>query len=289
MRAAARDDVAYIDAVLAMFNQQEFFYTLEPPPLGSNPVDRFMFDTRRGFCEHYASAFSVLMRGAGIPTRIVLGYHGGEINPLGGHLIVRQSDAHAWTEVWLEGVGWRRVDPTGAVAPDRIDYGASNAAFEGLGAAWGLAAPSALLHKLSLTVDALSARWNEWVLGYGPDTQNRFMEWLGMQNPDWQKMLLTLLAIVAVIIMTISAMLMLRYRAPQKDEATRLYTRFVKKTGLQPDVGETPLRFAVRAEQARTLPPATIEAVTNAYLDARYGPASGAAFVRLKTAVSAIA
>jgi len=201
---------------------------------------------------------------------------------------VRQSDAHAWTEVWLDGLGWRRVDPTGAVAPDRIDYGASAAASEGLGAAWGLAAPSALLHKLSLTVDAVSARWNEWVLGYGPDTQNRFMEWLGMQNPDWQKMLLTLVAVVAGLIMTISALLMLRYRAPRKDEATLLYRRFVKKTGLQPDVGETPLRFAERAGQASTLRPSTIDSITSAYLDARYGEVSGAAFARLKTAVSAI-
>jgi transglutaminase-like putative cysteine protease len=289
MRAAARDEAGYIDGVLAMFNEQEFFYTLEPPPLGSNPVDRFLFETRRGFCEHYASAFAVLMRSAGIPTRIVLGYHGGEINPLGGHLIVRQSDAHAWTEVWLDGIGWRRVDPTAAVAPDRIDYGASDAAFAGLGAAWGRAAPSELLHKLSLTVDALSAKWNEWVLGYGPDTQNRFMEWLGMQNPDWQKMLLTLVAVIAGLIMTISGLLMLRYRAPQKDEAARLYARFVKKTGLEPGIGETPQRFAARAARAGTLPPPTIEAITNAYLDARYGTTSGAAIARLKTTVAAIA
>ncbi|NND46710.1 MAG: DUF3488 domain-containing transglutaminase family protein, partial [Woeseiaceae bacterium] len=197
MRASADSDEAFIDAVLARFNREEYFYTLEPPPLGSNPVDRFLFETRRGFCEHYASAFAVMMRSAGIPTRIVLGYHGGEINPIGGHLIVRQSDAHAWTEVWLSGEGWRRVDPTAAVAPGRIDYGASDAAFEGLGEAWGLSAPSELLHKLSLTVDAINARWNDWILGYGPDTQSRFMQWLGMRDPDWRKMMLTLVAVVS--------------------------------------------------------------------------------------------
>jgi hypothetical protein len=114
------------------------------------------------------------------------------------------------------------------------------------------------------------------------------MEWLGMQNPDWQKMLLTLVAVIAGLILAISGLLMLRYRVPQKDEAARLYARFVKKTGLQPGVGETPLHFAARARQASTLPLPTIEAITNAYLDARYGPTSGAAFVRLKTAVSAI-
>jgi transglutaminase-like putative cysteine protease len=288
MRAAAPSDEDFIDAVLAKFNREEFFYTLEPPPLGSDPVDRFLFDTRRGFCEHYASAFAVMMRNAGIPTRIVLGYHGGEINPMGGHLIVRQSDAHAWTEVWLEGIGWRRVDPTAAVAPDRIDYGASDAAFEGLGEAWGLSAPSALLHKLSLTVDAINAKWNDWVLGYGPDTQSRFMTWLGMRDPDWRKMMLTLVAAVAAIVVLISALLMLRYRPPRRDAATRLYLRFVRKTGVQPDVGETPLGFAARARDAARVPDTTIDRITDAYLETRYGPAAGAAFERLRREVAAI-
>ena len=128
MRAAAGSDRDFVDAVLQKLSREEFYYTLEPPPLGSNPVDRFLFETRRGFCEHYASAFSVLMRSVGIPTRIVLGYQGGEVNPMGGHLIVRQSDAHAWTEIWLDGLGWYRIDPTAAVAPERIDIGASDAA-----------------------------------------------------------------------------------------------------------------------------------------------------------------
>ena len=288
LRATSGSDAVFIDAILAMFNDDEYFYTLEPPPLGSNPVDRFLFETRRGFCEHYASAFSVLMRSAGIPTRIVLGYHGGEVNPLGGHLIVRQSDAHAWTEVWLEGVGWRRVDPTAAVAPDRIDYGASDAAFEGLGAAWGLAAPSALMHRLSLTVDALNAKWNDWILGYGPDTQSQFLKWLGMQDPNWRKMMLTLVATVAGLVMLISLHLTLRYRAPRKDQAARLYRRFVNKTGLQTPVGETPLRFAERAQAAGQIPATAIAAVTSAYLDARYGAADDSAIERLKLEIGAL-
>ncbi len=289
MRAAADSDQAYIESVLQKFHEEEFFYTLEPPPLGSDPVDRFLFETRRGFCEHYASAFSVLMRGAGIPTRVVLGYQGGEINPLGGHLIVRQSDAHAWTEVWLQGVGWYRVDPTAAVAPDRIDYGAQDAAFEGLGEAWGLSAPSALLHKLSLTFDAINAKWNDWILGYGPDTQNSFMEWLGMKDPDWRKMMLTLIAVVVALVMVISLMLMLRYRAPARDRASVMYRRFVKKTGLELQTGETAEHFGQRVSAHGTLPQSAIDAITAAYLDSRYGPDAEASFVRLKTAVGAIA
>ncbi len=288
MRASADSDEAFIEAVLARFNREEYFYTLEPPPLGRDPVDRFLFETRRGFCEHYASAFAVMMRSAGIPTRVVLGYHGGEINPIGGHLIVRQSDAHAWTEVWLSGVGWRRVDPTAAVAPDRIDYGASDAAFEGLGEAWGLSAPSELLHKLSLTVDAINAKWNDWILGYGPETQSRFMQWLGMRDPDWRKLMLTLVAVVSALVLAVSALLMLRYRPPRKDPASRLYRRFVKKTGLQPVVGETPLGFAERARAAASLPTSLVDRVTRAYLETRYGPDEAAAFERLRSAVSAI-
>ncbi len=288
MRESVNSDQAYIDAVLAKFNTEEFYYTLEPPPLGSNPVDRFLFDTRQGFCEHYASAFAVMMRSVGIPSRIVLGYHGGEINPLGGHLIVRQSDAHAWTEVWLEGRGWQRVDPTGAVAPERIDYGVSGAAREGLGGAWGLSAPSMILHRLTLSIDALNAKWNEWILGYGPENQRNFMKWLGMDDPNWRKMMLTLVAVVVGLVMLISVLLMLRYRPPARDEASVLYQRFVRKTGLEPIVGETAIEFAHRASEARALPDDVVTSITEAYIDARYGPYREPAFERLKVAVGAI-
>jgi len=288
MRAAAASDDAYIQAVLDKFNREEFYYTLEPPPLGSNPVDRFLFETRQGFCEHYASAFAVMMRSVGIPSRIVLGYHGGEINPLGGHLIVRQSDAHAWTEVWLEDAGWRRVDPTAAVAPNRIDLGASDAAFEGLGEAWGLSAPSELLHRLSLSIDAMNAKWNEWILGYGPENQQNFMKWLGMDDPNWRKMMLTLIAIVVGLVMLISVLLMLRYRPPARDEAAVLYQRFVKKTGLEPIVGETAIEFERRARLADTVPGDAVASITEAYLDTRYGPYREPAFERLKVSVGSI-
>ncbi len=106
-----------------MFRTQEFVYTLDPPRLAENAVDEFLFDTRSGFCEHYAAAFTIVMRAAGVPARIVTGYQGGEFNPLGGYLLVRQSDAHAWSEIWVAGRGWLRVDPTAAVAPERIERG----------------------------------------------------------------------------------------------------------------------------------------------------------------------
>ena len=285
MRDTAADEEAYITSVLQKFNNEEYFYTLEPPALGSNPVDRFLFDTRQGFCEHYASAFAVMMRAVGIPSRIVLGYQGGEINPLGKYMIVRQADAHAWTEVWLADRGWYRIDPTAAVAPERIRSGRSGAMFDGIAASWGLSAPSEWLYQLTLTWDALNAQWNGWILGYGPDNQGKFMEWLGMDDPDWRQMMLTLLAIVIVLIAIISVLLMLRYRPPRKDAAAILYRKFTVKAGVTPSRGETPMSYAMRlaGEQAGMANDA--DSITAQYHAARYGPPDIAAIERLQVAV----
>tara|TARA_R110002096_G_scaffold65006_4_gene158279 strand:+ start:6870 stop:8831 length:1962 start_codon:yes stop_codon:yes gene_type:complete len=288
LRAAAASDMDFIDAVLRKFREEEYFYTLQPPTLGNNPVDEFLFESRQGFCEHYASAFAVLMRSAGIPARVVLGYHGGEINPMGGHLIVRQSDAHAWTEVWLDELGWRRVDPTAAVAPERIEYGARDATFGGVGESWGFSAPSELLQKLTMTWDALNARWNDWILAYGPDKQMSFMEWLGMKQPSWRKMLLTLVFLVIALIVAISGFLMLRYRPPRKDRLSILYQRFIKKAGIEPRVGETPQEFAARVAATDAIPIDSISTVTETYLDARYGADSSQSVARFEQAVDAL-
>ena len=110
-----------------MFRQEAFYYTLQPPLLGPNAIDDFLFGTRRGFCEHFAAAYVFLMRAAGIPARVVTGYQGGEINPIDGYFTVRQSDAHAWAEIWLANQGWVRVDPTASVSPTRIETGIADA------------------------------------------------------------------------------------------------------------------------------------------------------------------
>lgn len=289
MRAAAGSNSEFINAVLAKFNDEAFYYTLQPPALGNNPIDRFLFDTQRGFCEHYASAFAVMMRAAGIPSRVVLGYQGGEINPMGEYMIVRQSDAHAWTEVWLQGRGWSRVDPTAAVAPERIEMGFTDSLFDGIGTAWGLSAPSELLHRIRLTWDALNAGWNEWVLGYGPDKQLSFMESLGMDSPSWRKMMLTLIGVVVALTLFISLLLMLRYRPPPRDRAAVLYARFVRTTGVAPVTGETPDAFAARAAAFSSLDDATIRSITANYLDARYGNEDPDSLGRLEAEVTAIA
>jgi transglutaminase-like putative cysteine protease len=291
MRRAAGNDEQYINDVLKKFREEEYYYTLNPPALGANPVDQFLFNTRQGFCEHYASAFAAMMRSVGIPARVVLGYQGGEINPMGKYMIVRQADAHAWTEVWLQGRGWHRIDPTAAVAPERIEAGISASMFDGIGAIWGFDAPSALLHKLSLTWDSLNASWNQWILGYGPENQNRLMEWLGMEEPDWRKMLLTLIALVVVIVAVISTLLMLRYSPPRKDEAAVLYKKFTRKIGVRPGTGETPQHFALRVRNENGNLNGNlngnVDSVTSQYLTARYGPANPEALALLRESVAA--
>lgn len=176
LREQNADDAVLIDAVLANFRSQPFFYTLKPPRLGEHSIDEFLFDSRRGFCEHYASSFVFVLRAAGIPARVVVGYQGGEINPLTGTVLVHQFDAHAWAEAWLAGRGWVRFDPTAAVAPQRIEQGLERA----IGADEFLAETpfsasryrdSGLLNALRLRIDAINFAWTRWVVNYRDEAQ----------------------------------------------------------------------------------------------------------------------
>ena len=178
-----------IQLALQHFNQQDFYYTLTPPSLGGDSIDGFLFESRRGFCEHYAASFTVLMRAAGIPTRIVTGYLGGEINPVDGFLVVRQRDAHAWTEVWLQGEGWVRIDPTSAVSRQRIEQGMTTIMPIGMRSPIFIANSHQLIdiwQTLRNNYDALDNAWNQWILAYGPQLQKEFLAKLGMPSPNWQ-------------------------------------------------------------------------------------------------------
>jgi len=285
LRAGASDDRAFIRAVLERFNQEDYYYTLEPPPLGSNPVDRFLFDTKQGFCEHYASAFAVMMRAAGVPARVVLGYQGGEMHPSGDYMVVRQADAHAWTEVWLDGEGWRRVDPTAAVAPERVELGRSGAVADGIASRWGMTGTADWLYDAQMLWDGINARWNDWILGYGPDKQEEFLEWLGMDDPNWTKMLLTLVIIVAAVVLAISVIMTLRNRPPRPDEAARLFQSFVRRIGNPRQIGETPEAWARRVADEHSVQREQLARVTGAYLEARYGEPSDDTLSTLKNVI----
>ncbi|GGI18396.1 transglutaminase TgpA family protein [Oxalicibacterium faecigallinarum] len=227
-------DAARIDAVLGMFRRQAFQYTLQPPLLEGDTVDNFLFTTRAGFCEHYASAFVVLMRAMQIPARVVTGYQGGEINPVDGYMTVRQSDAHAWAEVWLKDRGWVRVDPTAAVAPERIDRSTADTTGSApvLG---GLVnfniGPNSWLHKMRFRWEAINNSWNQWVLNYTPDQQKDLLGALGFGTINWQKLLL-LMMICGGVVMAMVASILLMHR-PRVDPIDALYVTFCKRLARQ--------------------------------------------------------
>src|SRR5690606_24508295 len=195
------------------------------------------------------------------------------------------SDAHAWNEVWLEDSGWVRVDPTAAVAPERIEAGMAGARFGDAGASWGLGSPVRWLYQLELTWDALNAKWNAWVLGYGPENQERLMEWLGMERPDWRKMMIVLIGVLLALLGIVSWLLLRRYRPPAEDLPARLFRRFIRKAGLERMPSETPGQYAVRLAEAGIASPAETDAVTRWYLAARYGPPRERSLDALATAV----
>jgi len=268
------DDAAVVRAALAYFNRQNFRYTLEPPPLGLHSVDDFLFETRQGFCEHYASSFVFLMRAAQIPARVVTGYQGGEFNELGNYYIVRQSDAHAWAEVWLEGQGWVRIDPTAAIAPGRIERGLSAAVTDFAALPFMARNPPQWMRKLRLNWDTLANRWNQWVLGYDTERQFAFLTRLGMESATWQKMALNMMAGIGLII-ALSALFMLRHllkRRPDKVQAAWLkLCRRLAKAGLRRAAHEGAQCYAARVAAARPELAETIRDLAARYSALRYG------------------
>ncbi|MEZ5739103.1 MAG: DUF3488 and transglutaminase-like domain-containing protein [Burkholderiaceae bacterium] len=231
--------------LLGWFRSEPFHYTLQPAPLARDTVDDFLFNTRAGFCEHYTSAFVVLMRAMGIPARVVTGYQGAERSPVDAYYLVRQSDAHAWAEIWSAQDGWQRVDPTGAVAPERVQ--GSFRLSESLTDSLGDTAVGSLWSLLRLNLDALTHRWNQWVLNYDRGSQQRLLERLGLDGSDWQG-LAGLLAGALVVLIGGSALLTLQPR-PVRDPIGRAYDEFCAKLdamGLTRAQHETATRYLAR-------------------------------------------
>lgn len=278
MRAAAADDRAFVAAVLAMFREQEFYYTLTPPRLDRNSVDDFLFNTRSGFCGHYASSFTTLMRAAGVPARVVGGYQGGDWNPIGGYLIVRQSHAHAWSEVWLEGEGWVRVDPTAAVAPQRIERGLDAAAPAGESVPGRLLRESEVFWQARMAWDNVNALWNDWIVKFDSARQERILEELGFEEPDWRQLAWLLGGGLAAGLLLVSAWLAWEFRPPALDPAAASYRRFARRLarrGIERAPHEAPRDFLRRVAALRPdLAPAA-GAITEAYLQSRYAPGAG--------------
>jgi len=288
MRAESADDAAFMRAVLDLFRKQDFRYTLTPPGLARDSVDDFLFNTRQGFCGHFASAYTTMLRAAGIPARVVAGYQGGAWNPVGGYLIVRQSHAHAWTEAWLPGRGWTRVDPTAAVAPERVERG-FEAAFAGSESLAGtLQGDSGLFWQAGMLWDNLNAEWNDWVVKFDREAQDSILARLGFDDPDWRAFAAALAIGLAVAVGALALWLAFELRPRATDPALAAYRRFegrLARRGLERAAAEPPREFAARVRRLRPDLGLPALAITETYLRLRYGPAPAAGDLRLLRAL----
>lgn len=278
-----------------MFASEGFVYTLRPGTLGSDAVDDFMLLTKRGFCEHYASSFVFMMRAVKIPARVVVGYQGGEFNPIGNYLAVRQFDAHAWAEVWIEGEGWRRVDPTSAVAPERIENGLA-AALEGEQTfledsplSWLKYRHTLWLTELRLQLSAIGHYWDAWIVGYNPTMQLRFLgQFMGEVNV--KKIGIALFVVFSSVLLLIALLLLRKRRAIPLDSVSREYLTFcdlLGKLGVGRKIGEGPIHYADRVGSARPELGKVVREITELYVDLNYRGRQDTEPAELKRAVRA--
>lgn len=275
LKAEHPDTLEFVQAVLQKFRNEEYFYTLEPPRLEADSVDDFLFNTRRGFCEHFASAFTTLMRAGGVPARIVAGYQGGQYNPMGDYLIVRQSDAHAWAEVWVEGRGWVRVDPTAAVAPQRIEQGLDAAVPENEPVPGRLFGGNSMILNLQLAWDALNSAWQNNVVEYNDVLQRSLFSNLGFDDVDWRSLGLLLTASLAAFFVGLSGWLAWRFKPRSQDPAAQAYAQLCRKLGsgnLARHPHEGPVDYLTRVGAARPELRADLDELRALYVSLRYGP-----------------
>ena len=271
-RDASTDDAGVLARAIEYFRRERLQYTTEPPLLGRDSVDEFLFVTRQGFCEHFSSAFVFLMRAAGAPARVVTGYQGGDPNPVDGKFTVRQSDAHAWAEVFLAGRGWIRVDPTALSVPARVDAGLARAVPASDALPLLMRSELEWLRTLRNNWEALTSQWNLLVLGYNPDRQRELMSWLGMQDADWLELTSTLLVLLGAFVLGLFAWMLRRLVRPDPVQASwNLFCRKLGARGVARLPQEGPRDYSERA--ARNLPSAgeQILRIAALYIALRYG------------------
>jgi hypothetical protein len=279
-RSESKTSAGVVDSALRYFQNNDFNYTLNPPPLGDKSIDDFLFKTRKGYCEHYASAFAYLMRVAGVPARIVAGYLGGKLNPYGKYLIVRQADAHVWVEVWLSGKGWLRVDPTLAVAPERIEQGAAAALPPEERATLRVFDDSGWLSKywtnLELGWDAISNQWNKWILGYSNRSQKSLFAHMGIKTGTETGLATAILLCSGLLILlTLFYFLRIFNKPSQKmDVVQRSYLRFCAKLdriGLSKNPAQGPLDYTEMVIAVRNDLNTKVAEIVTLYITLRYG------------------
>jgi transglutaminase-like putative cysteine protease len=273
LRSEHPDDLGLVQAVLDMFSKQAFYYTLTPPALGAESVDDFLFNTRRGFCGHYASAFATLMRGAGIPARIVTGYQGGTYNRFANYWIVQQNRAHAWVEVWMEPRGWVRIDPTSAINPSRVEASVNDAvgADEPLADHWQRR--SGWFGDAWLRLDQLRDLWREQIITFNQDSQERLLVKLHVPEPDGQKLVLVLSGALSLVFLWLTWQLKRELNPSSPDKLARSYHRLCAKlaaAGLARHAYEGAEAYGARVASLRPDLGAAVTALCRQYSLLRY-------------------
>lgn len=281
-RSQANSDAELARLVFQYFQTNPFSYSLTPDGLDEiNPLEDFLFNTQTGYCEHYASAYTTLMRWLEVPARVVAGYQGGRPINNGGFLEVRYSDAHAWSEVWIDGQ-WQRIDPTTAVSPERIEFGmdafrelwqSGNINGQGLADFLNPTGSARILRSIRDTWSNITYQWNKWVVDYDFETQKELLSKLGLEN---KKSAYTL---VALMIAGVGSLLLFYFwqlipRRIKRTEIQTLYLRFVaklKKATLKKHLSESPREFAARAAKELPHQASMIEQITQQYEQLRYG------------------
>ncbi len=291
LRQSSASDEIFVRAVLDHFRNAGFVYTLQPPLLPRrDTVDAFLFQSRRGFCEHYASAFVWMMRAAGVPARVVAGYQGGEVNPVNRTVIVHQFDAHAWAEVWLSGRGWVRVDPTAAVSPDRVELGLEQA-MAGEGSFLSNSPLSPLryrnvvwLNLLRLRYDALTYRWQSWVVGFDSNRQAQLLrDVFGQMNA--RTFAVIFLVSWVLVLVPVAASLLRRRDIKPLGRLDRAYWRFCERlarAGMPRSVGEPPSAYARRLVAYKSAWRGDVDDITDLYTQLSYAPLSPRQYVGLQ-------
>ncbi len=267
-----------VKKAMALFHEQPYFYSRTPPALTSHdPIDEFLFSSRRGFCEHYAASFVTLMRGASVPARVVTGYQGGEFNPMGDYLIVRQSRAHAWAEVWLADQGWVRVDPTTAIPNERVESYLDTQRFQTI-------IPEQLIgsHSTWLTQqlaqlrngwDAVNHEWNQWVLGYGSDRQLQLLDKLGLGKLTTQQLIILMIGLIVALIFSTLIYLLVQ-RKNTGDPVSDSYNLFCNKLsniGITRQPWQGPQNYGDLACEKLPHVKQQIKTITQYYIALRYG------------------
>ncbi|HWA37457.1 MAG TPA: DUF3488 and transglutaminase-like domain-containing protein [Burkholderiales bacterium] len=249
-----------------------YTYTLEPPLLGEHSVDDFLFRTREGFCEHFTSAFVFLMRAAGVPARVVMGYQGGEANTVDRIVTVRQSDAHAWAEVFIAGRGWLRVDPTALSNPRRIDAGLARALPDTEPLPFLTRTDLEWLRGMRHRWEAVVHRWNVWVLGYNSERQRDLLSFVGIPDADWRALTAALFTILGVITTGLLAWSLRRFARPDPVQAAwRAFCRKLAAQGLERAPHEGPRDYSTRAARALPASRRAILRIGVLYIRLRYG------------------